>query len=82
MLTVVFSQEEADFLLEEFGIETDANGKYTFTKPKITEIQDMCLEIEVGGLPNDNGPISRRGHIAATVYNTILYAKRAKRNIA
>ena len=79
MFIVKFKQEEADFLLEEFGVEVDSNLQYTFTREQAIKIQDECLEIEVEGLPENDEVISERGQIAGDVYNAILYAKREQK---
>ena len=82
MITATFKQDEADFLLKEFGIKVDSNLQYTFTEERAAEIKDMCEDIEVEEYAGHDGK-SRllRGDLACRVHDAIIDAKRAKKDI-
>ena len=83
MITATFKQEEADFLLKEFGIKVDSSLQYTFTEEKAAEIEDMCEDIEVEEYAGQDG--SRRmvrGDLACRVHDAIIDAKRALKHNA
>ena len=73
MITVTFKQEEANFLLEEFGIEVDSNLQFVFTKERAAEIRDICLDIDNEEYAGGRGNF-KRGDIATDVYYTIQAA--------
>ena len=73
MITVKFSQEEADFLLDEFGIKVDSELRFAFTKAKAAEIQDICLDIEHEEHVVGNGNV-KRSMIADSTYYTMIRA--------
>ena len=72
MISVKFNQEEADFLLEEFGVKVVSNLQHTFTEERAAEIQDICLDIE-----HEEHAVNgdtKRGKIADNTYYTMIAA--------